>query len=426
MELIINCKFAIILTKFITNYFTIPSHPITSHPMENSNLLSESTKSNECVSNECVSSCSITKKSDKLSDSNLLSESNECESSCSDNKLTIYEDPGYTRKKSMNTVSTGGILTEYTEDRYFTTEININGQPLILMIVLDGHNGLNVVEFVLALIKEHTIIFANQSTDARSFFENLVRFIHEETTKNLITSRLFDCGCTFCGCTYNKNTRELTTCNLGDSSCKVYRPVGTGIGIGTEFEQIFETIGHCADNQEERERIIALDPTARFTKKKYPVDASYLINKNGLQIMTTRGFGDWYFNDLIERIPDIQSIILNPSDIIIVASDGLEERTTYVGIRPGRDQNEILENLKKYFLSSTDTFDGSIGGSVDLAKFLFDEHVDTMTNDYMLVYIKQNINYPNIEKIVKLKKSEHKENLLNNKDNCVIITLIVE
>ena len=154
---------------------------------------------------------------------------------------------------------------------------------------------------------------------------------HYAKRKRLLHSRG---GTTFTVCVIDKVRSLAFFANLGDSPGFVLSKNSLAPGYSIKFR----TTDHDIHSEEERRRIISVNPHVRFSD-------NYMFLPNGDQIMTLRGFGDYAYGQTIGRVPDCYTVALAPNDVVILSSDGILEKYENGLLKPGRDEQEICEDV---------------------------------------------------------------------------------
>jgi serine/threonine protein phosphatase PrpC len=195
----------------------------------------------------------------------------------------------------------------------------------------------------------------------------LQRKVYLYACKKKITSG----GTTFTVCVID-NPRSLAFfANLGDSPGFVFSKnpangvVDPSSSPSPTYSIKFRTNDHDAKSPKEQERVRTACPFVRFI-------GNYAVIPSGNKIMTLRGFGDYSYGPIIGREPELYTVPLAPGDIVLVSSDGLLETFKGNNLVPGREENEISEDIAE-----------AIGSKQDIGFVLIQRKIFRLANSYM-------------------------------------------
>lgn len=225
--------------------------------------------------------------------------------------------PGYTRD---HPVLPSGQL--YTED---TAEIYLEGRFKI-MVIGDGHGGTHMIsEYVTRRVGELMRLKFSRtySVNIKQYLLRVFAFIQNEVAYSMCNkSKLPAFGgstCTACIIDQYYNVAYFAT--LGDSPAWVLRRAPKS----GHFTVAFRNYDGSASNVLEQERILRVDPTA-MTDKRLGKDECGVWRYDAY--MPSASFGDLSAGIGYGRVPVIESFELEPADIVVVSSDGLQQCIT--------------------------------------------------------------------------------------------------
>jgi len=256
----------------------------------------------------------------------------------------------------------------YTEDKKLVLEARrTNGQLLFrVFLVADGHGSTSffsqfVVDNIRPLIED---ALSGPNPDIQQVILDTFATLHQMVDAAATPAARARGGTTLTICIVDHRQQQPIAffANLGDSPGAVFRNDGSG-----RFGIIFKTTDHCATFPEEQARIRAVVPYAR-------VVGNYLdFGPQHPSIQPTSGYGDYRYPDgVIRRVPEVyEPIPLGPGDVVAVYSDGYEETVIGDGLGPGRDLDELAQDLS-----------AAVANSEDIGYSMTERHIERLLTKY--------------------------------------------
>lgn len=198
----------------------------------------------------------------------------------------------------------------------------------------DGHGGTDFFSaYVTKVLRFYLHSFLrSHPPDISQVLAQVIARLQRMVDRAARSKRITHGGSTFTCCVID-NTRSVAFfANLGDSPGFVFSKTDLGYSIK------FRTNDHDANSPSEQARILKTNPMVRFV-------GNYMRLPGGNKLMTVRGFGDYDFGSTIGREPELYTIQLEPGDIVLLSSDGLLEKLNGRNLGPGRDENELCEDI---------------------------------------------------------------------------------
>eukprot|EP00930_Biecheleria_cincta_P057388 TRINITY_DN43331_c0_g1_i1.p1 TRINITY_DN43331_c0_g1~~TRINITY_DN43331_c0_g1_i1.p1 ORF type:complete len:349 (+),score=42.68 TRINITY_DN43331_c0_g1_i1:53-1048(+) len=179
-----------------------------------------------------------------------------------------------------------------------------------ISILMDGHGGQSVVKYAGRFLQESLLKACNASTTEK--LDNwrdriqscFVRFQHDIRQRRLLG------GAAVVTMFVDFQSMKVSFAWAGDAEAIIIR----------KGSILFRTTRHSLDSAAERARI-----TSHVPRYKYIMHEGYLCTPEGSCVMPTRGLGDLDMEDAgYICVPEVSDfMVLEPGDIVILASDGL-------------------------------------------------------------------------------------------------------
>lgn len=187
-------------------------------------------------------------------------------------------------------------------------------------LVLDGHGGKEVVEYVK---NNFETIFKVTLLKHKSV-KNIIKQVFYQLDKE-IQSKKYASGTTVSLLLIVQKEQKIETwiANVGDSTIYGFKEKGINTKEEKQIQKL--SIDHNAKNKKEKKRIDKLNQTLTLDKK-YHFIQNYIAFKNKKEIYEmlaiTRAIGDHNFRPAVISEPTIKKL-RTKYDIIVLASDGL-------------------------------------------------------------------------------------------------------
>lgn len=252
------------------------------------------------------------------------------------NNVTDSHDPGYSYKKSMKV---NGKYRQYTEDR----NIKFSFDRYYVIGSTDGHGGSPRMSILAS--GSFPVYFTTNVKNSPTIEIALLKTF--EDINILAKTKGGISGTTLTVCVIDIILKRAYIANLGDSVTQIFRR------NDTQFESVFRTVDHDANNLSEQARLTEL-----FGKRvsfNYPNNfkaGSLYAKIYHDEIMVVGCIGDFQFPEgFIKRIPDISTVDLQKGDVIICSSDGFYEsfNPTINMLCGCRNEQEIANDLNELY-----------------------------------------------------------------------------
>jgi serine/threonine protein phosphatase PrpC len=232
--------------------------------------------------------------------------------------------------------------------------------------VADGHGGTSFFAiYVTKMIRFYLQSYLrSRPLDIQSVLKRMVSRLQIRLKQ--FKTLYQDGGTTLTVCIIDRERSVAFFANLGDSPGFVFSNAGS-----SGYYIKFRTDDHVESNPLERSRIAEQIAGTKYMSQVF-YSKGYLHTSRYTKIMPLRGFGDFKFDAVIGREPQLYDVRLQDGDIVLLASDGLLERLVGGNLMSGRDETEICEDI-----------DRALEENKNLAHALIESKITRIANAYM-------------------------------------------
>jgi serine/threonine protein phosphatase PrpC len=213
-----------------------------------------------------------------------------------------------------------GNVRESMEDELLVTRFNSAGRPYYVFLVLDGHGGKSVAQY----IKRNFV--AEMRKQLRVVGYKNIRKVIQQTFCALNDGvKGYTSGSTASLMLVTGNPRKIWMAHVGDSS--VYGIKCGGKSIRTHLL----TPNHSVKIASEKKRI--------DKSPHHEIDGNYVATPKGHLLAVTRAIGDNDFGSVVRAVPNVKQI-KTKYDVYALASDGIWD------VMSGKRMGQLVNRLQ--------------------------------------------------------------------------------